>query len=114
VLSGLVEALAAATGLKPAGTAESVARRFAAWLADISQPWLLVLDDLDDLADPADLEGPWPRQMPAGRILITARQAAAVAEIPRVRVVPPGPSACCKELAVIQPRNPAAPSPGLR
>ena len=55
-----------------AGTANlaAAAGRFVAWLSDTSRPWLVVLDDL---ADPADLEGLWPHG-PAGRVLVTARR----------------------------------------
>ena len=52
---------------------------------ETSRPWLVVLDDL---ADPANLEGLWPAG-PAGRVLVTSADATAV---PRgVRVVPVGP-----------------------
>ena len=50
VLSGFVQA-AAAMGSSDAGDAESVAARFADWLAKTSRPWLVVLDDLRDPAD---------------------------------------------------------------
>lgn len=75
VLSGLAEGFAAATGIEPAGTAESVAARCIAWLAETSRPWLVVLDDLSDTED---LEGLWP-DGPAGRFLITTRLAGMVA-----------------------------------
>jgi hypothetical protein len=107
VLSGLTEAFTAATGLKPAGTAESVARRFAAWLAETSQPWLMILDDL---SDPADLEGLWPQRMPAGRILITARHAAVASEIPRVRAVPVGPVSVREAVTFLTGRLSQAPA----
>ena len=51
VLSGYVQASVAATGIEPAGTAESVAARFVGWLGVTSQRWLVVLDDLPDAAD---------------------------------------------------------------
>src|SRR5215472_10865504 len=56
VLAGYLEA-AAAVGLDPGGAAEEVAGRFARWLAQSARPWLVVLDDL---RDPADLDGLWP------------------------------------------------------
>ena len=62
VLSGYVAAAVAASSTDPAGDAETVATRLVNWLAKTSRPWLLVLDDL---SDPADLEGLWPRR--AGR-----------------------------------------------
>jgi tetratricopeptide (TPR) repeat protein len=72
-LSSLVAAAAATTGTCPAGDGESVAARFVGWLAETSRPWLLVLDDL---SDPADLEGLWPGG-PAGRVLITTADTSA-------------------------------------
>ena len=57
VLSAYVQAWVAATGIEPAGTAESVAARFLGWLGETSQPWLVVLDDLSETAD---LDGLWP------------------------------------------------------
>ena len=67
VLSGYAGA-AAQLGLDHGGGAESVAARFAAWLAGTARPWLVVLDDLRDAAD---LDGLWPAG-PAGRLLVTA------------------------------------------
>jgi hypothetical protein len=67
VLSGYVRAAVAAMGIEPAGDAESVAVRFVSWLGKTTRPWLVVLDDLSDLAD---LEGLWP-EGPTGRVLIT-------------------------------------------
>ena len=63
ILSGLLEGFAAATGIEPAGTAESVAARCVAWLAETPHPWLVVLDDLSDAKD---LEGLWPDGRRAG------------------------------------------------
>lgn len=74
VLSGFVAAAGSATSIGPAGDAESVAARFVSWLAQTSRPWLLVLDDL---SDPADLEGLWPAG-PAGRVLITTADTSAL------------------------------------
>jgi tetratricopeptide (TPR) repeat protein len=68
VLSGYVEAAAAAIGSNP-GDGESVAARFVSWLAGTSRPWLVVLDDLSDAAD---LAGLWPVGA-SGRLLITTR-----------------------------------------
>ncbi|HEY2261265.1 MAG TPA: tetratricopeptide repeat protein [Streptosporangiaceae bacterium] len=67
VLSGYAGA-AAQLGLDHGDSAESVAARFAAWLAGTARPWLVVLDDLRDAAD---LDGLWPAG-PAGRLLVTA------------------------------------------
>ena len=75
VLSGYAKtATAAATGREQAISCESVAAQFLGWLAETSRPWLLVLDDL---ADPAYLDGLWPSG-PAGRVLVTSPDATAV------------------------------------
>jgi len=84
VLSGYAAATAAVTGRYQVSSCESVAAQFLSWLGETSRPWLVVLDDL---ADPADLEGLWPVG-PAGRMLVTSADAASV---PRgMRVVPVG------------------------
>jgi tetratricopeptide (TPR) repeat protein len=70
VLSGYVQASSAAFGIEPAGTAESIAARLLSWLSATDQPWLVVLDDLQD---PSDLEGLWP-EGPMGRVLMTGTQ----------------------------------------
>jgi tetratricopeptide (TPR) repeat protein len=67
VLSGYAEAAVGAMGAGPGGDGEPAAARFAGWLGQTSRPWLVVLDDLRDVAD---LEGLWPSG-PAGRVLIT-------------------------------------------
>ena len=86
VLSGYVQAWVAVTGIEPTGTAESVAARFVSWLAETSQPWLVVLDDLPN-AD--ELDGLWP-EGPAGRLLITSTQSTVAATRHRTRVFPVG------------------------
>jgi tetratricopeptide (TPR) repeat protein len=86
VLSGYVQAWAAATGIEPTGTAESVAARFVSWLAETRQPWLVVLDDLPNVDE---LDGLWP-EGPAGRLLITSAQSSVAASRRRTRVFPVG------------------------
>ena len=88
VLSGFVEASAAATGIQPAGTAESVAIRFVGWLGETRRPWLVVLDDLPE---GIDLEGLWPTG-PAGRLLVTGARSgiAEPARGPRTQIIPVG------------------------
>jgi tetratricopeptide (TPR) repeat protein len=68
VLAGFAESAAATMGTEP-GDAEPLAARLVGWLGETSQPWMVVLDDL---ADVADLDGLWP-DGPAGRVLITSR-----------------------------------------
>ncbi len=73
VLSGYAEA-AAAIGADDGSKAESVASNLIGWLSQTTRPWLVVLDDLRDAADVEDL---WP-EGPAGRVLITTANSAAV------------------------------------
>jgi tetratricopeptide (TPR) repeat protein len=75
VLSGYLEAAADAMGADPGDDGESVAARFACWLGQTSRPWLVVLDDLRDVAD---LAGLWPAG-PAGRVVVTTGKEAAFA-----------------------------------
>jgi tetratricopeptide (TPR) repeat protein len=84
VLSAYAQAYMAGTGIGPAGTAESVAARFVSWLGTTRQPWLVVLDDLQD---PADLDGLWPEGQ-GGRLLVTSRQSTLASGRPGMRVVP--------------------------
>jgi tetratricopeptide (TPR) repeat protein len=86
VLSGLVQASVAATGLEPTGTADSVAVRFVSWLGETRQPWLVVLDDLPETAD---LTGLWPDGR-AGRLLITSSRSAPAVGRLGTRVIPVG------------------------
>jgi len=85
VLSGYAAATAAATGRVQEISCESVAAQFVSWLGETSRPWLVVLDDL---ADPADLDGLWPTG-PSGRLLVTCADAAAVSG--GMRILPVGP-----------------------
>jgi tetratricopeptide (TPR) repeat protein len=86
VLAGYVEAWVAATGIEPTGTAESVAAQFVSWLAETSQPWLVVLDDLPNMDE---LDGLWP-EGPAGRLIITSTQSTVAVGQRRTRVFPVG------------------------
>ncbi|HBW18024.1 MAG: tetratricopeptide repeat protein [Streptosporangiaceae bacterium] len=85
VLSGYAAATAAATGRDQASSCESVAAQFLSWLGETSRSWLVVFDDLTDLAN---LDGLWPVG-PAGRVLVTSADAAAVPS--GVRLLPVGP-----------------------
>jgi len=62
---------------------EQTAARFLDWLAETGRPWLVVLDDL---ADPAVLEGMWP-QGPSGRVLVTTRRPDTAVRAYRPRLV---------------------------
>jgi tetratricopeptide (TPR) repeat protein len=73
VLGGYAAA-AAATGAAAAGDAGAVAAWFTGWLGQTHRPWLVVLDDLGCAAD---LDGLMPAG-PAGRVLVTTRDPAAV------------------------------------
>ena len=86
VLSALVQASVAATGIEPAGTAESVVTRFVSWLGETSQPWLVVLDDLQEATY---LDGAWPAG-PGGRLLVTSRQPAIATGWRGTQVIPVG------------------------
>ena len=86
VLSAYVEASAAAFGVAPTGTAESVAARFVSWLGATDRPWLVVLDDLQD---PTDLDGLWPEGA-SGRVLITGAQSSLVSGRRGIQVIPMG------------------------
>jgi tetratricopeptide (TPR) repeat protein len=85
VLSGYAAATAAATGRDQASSCESVAAQFLSWLGETSRSWLVVFDDLTGTAN---LDGLWPAG-PAGRVLVTSADAAAVPS--GMRVVPVGP-----------------------
>jgi len=84
VLSGYAVATAAVTARDQAISCESVADQFLNWLNETSRAWLVVLDDL---ADPADLDGLWPAGR-NGRVLMTCADAALVPD--GVRVLPVG------------------------
>ena len=85
VLTGYAAATAAVTGRDRASSGESAAAQFLSWLGETSRSWLVVLDDL---SGPADLDGLW-QAGPAGRVLVTSAEAAAVPS--GMRIVPLGP-----------------------
>jgi tetratricopeptide (TPR) repeat protein len=86
VLGGYTAA-AVATGAATAGDAGAVAARFTGWLGQTRRPWLVVLDDLGCAAD---LDGLMPAG-PAGRVLVTTRDPAAVPGDRGARTLPVGP-----------------------
>jgi tetratricopeptide (TPR) repeat protein len=103
VLSGYAAATAAATGRDQASSCESVAAQFLSWLGETSRSWLVVLDDL---TDPANLDGLWPAG-PAGRVLVTSADAAAVPG--GMRVVPVGPFSLREAISYLSGRLVADP-----
>ena len=102
VLSGYAAATAAATGRDQASSCESVAAQFLSWLGETSRSWLVVLDDL---TDPANLDGLWPA--PAGRVLVTSTDTAAIPS--GVRVVPVGPFSLHEAISYLSGRLSADP-----
>jgi tetratricopeptide (TPR) repeat protein len=103
VLSGYAAATASATGRDQASSCESVAAQFLSWLGETSRSWLVVLDDL---AGPANLDGLWPAG-PAGRVLVTSADAAAVPS--GMRVVPVGPFSLREAISYLSGRLSADP-----
>ena len=85
VLTGYVQASAAAFGIEPAGTAESVAARLLSWLSATDQPWLVVLDDLQETSD---LDGLWPEG--PGRVLVTSMHSSVASGRRGTQVIPVG------------------------
>jgi tetratricopeptide (TPR) repeat protein len=67
VITSFAHAANTVDAANPAESAEVAAARFVAWLGHTRRPWALVIDDLRDASDLADL---WPAGQ-SGRILIT-------------------------------------------
>jgi tetratricopeptide (TPR) repeat protein len=86
VLTSYAQALHDIGEPDPGAGPEAAAAGFLAWLAETDRPWLVVFDDL---ADPAVLEGLWPRGT-GGRVLVTARQPDIAIRAQRLRVTPVG------------------------
>jgi len=103
VLSGYAGATAAVTGRDQASSSESVAAQFLSWLGETSRSWLVVLDDL---SDPANLDDLWPTG-PAGRVLVTSAEAAAVPS--GMRIVPLGPFSLREAISYLSGRLAADP-----
>ena len=70
IMTGYALTLAELGAADPGDDLLTGAQRFLAWLSSTERRWLVVLDDL---ADPADLEGLWPGG-PDGRVVVTARR----------------------------------------
>jgi tetratricopeptide (TPR) repeat protein len=73
VLAGFMEA-AEATGTGHGHDGDAAAAEFVGWLKQTGRPWLVVLDDLSDLAV---IRGLWPAG-PAGRVLVTTANEPAI------------------------------------
>jgi tetratricopeptide (TPR) repeat protein len=86
VLLGYARALADVGAPDPDAGPEVAAEHFLAWLAGTSRPWLAILDDL---ADPAVLEGLWPHG-PAGRVVVTTNRPDTALRAPSPRVMEVG------------------------
>jgi tetratricopeptide (TPR) repeat protein len=109
LLSGYVQAAAAGPAAMQASDAETTAARFVSWLAETSEPWLVVLDGL---SDPADLDGLWPGG-PAGRALVTAATADAASSVPNPLVFPVGVYSSHEALSYLMARLSADPDQRL-
>ena len=107
VLSGYAAATAAVTGRDQVTSCESVAAQFLSWLGETSRSWLVVLDDLVGLAD---LDGLWPHG-PAGRVLVTCANAAAVPG--GMRILPVGPFSLREAVSYLNGRLSADPDKRL-
>ena len=70
ILNAYALALADLGAADPDDDLTAAAGRFLAWLSGTERRWLVVLDDL---ADPADLDGLWPDGTD-GRVLVTTRR----------------------------------------
>jgi tetratricopeptide (TPR) repeat protein len=67
IITGFAQAAASVGASEPGDSADTAAGRFVTWLANTTQPWALIIDDLQQ---PADLTGLWPAG-PGGQVLIT-------------------------------------------
>jgi tetratricopeptide (TPR) repeat protein len=88
VVTGYAQAMQDVSGGLAGGEGpEAAAAHFLDWLAETGRPWLVILDDL---ADPAALEGLWPHG-PQGRVLVTSRRPDTAVRAYRPRAVEVGP-----------------------
>ena len=87
VLTGYAQALGDVGLPDPCEGPEVAASHFLAWLAETSRPWLAVLDDL---TDPAVLDGLWPWGA-SGRVLVTTNRPDAALRAHSPRAVELGP-----------------------
>ena len=83
VIAGYAQAVRELGVAEPGTEPGGAATQFLGWLASTTRPWLVVLDDL---AEPADLAGLWPRG-PAGRVVVTTRRQSTALQAPGRRIV---------------------------
>ena len=107
ILTGYALTLADLGAADPGDDLLTAARRFLAWLSRTERRWLVVLDDL---ADPADLEGLWPTGTD-GRVVVTARRDGTLAA-PNRRIAPVPAFSTREALAYLSAR--LATDPGQR
>jgi hypothetical protein len=69
IVVGFARAAATVGAAGPTEASEAAAANFITWLASTRRPWIVIVDDL---SQPADLEGLWPAG-PAGQVVITTR-----------------------------------------
>jgi len=97
VLTGYAQALGDVGLPDPYEGPEVAASHFLAWLAETPRPWLAVLDDL---TDPAVLDGLWPWG-PNGRVLVTTNRPDAALRAHSPRAVELGPFSDRESLAYL-------------
>src|SRR5215831_9968487 len=87
VLTGYAQALGDVAAPDPHAGPAAAASQFLTWLAETDRPWLAVLDDL---TDPAVLEGLWPWGA-SGRVMVTTNRPDTALQARSPRVVEVGP-----------------------
>ncbi len=107
ILTGYALTLAELGAADPGDDLPTAAQRFLAWLSRTERRWLVVLDDL---TDPADLEGLWPAGTD-GRVVVTARRDGTLAA-PNRRIAPVPSFSTREALAYLSAR--LATDPGQR
>ena len=107
ILTGYALALAELGAADPGDDLLTGAQHFLAWLSSTERRWLVVLDDL---ADPADLDGLWPAGTD-GRVVVTARRGDTLAA-PNRRIAPVPAFSTREALAYLTAR--LATDPGQR
>ncbi|WP_431873444.1 tetratricopeptide repeat protein [Amycolatopsis sacchari] len=102
ITSAYTEVAVELLGQDPA-TPERAWRRLLEWLAETTDPWLVVLDDLQD---PSHLTGLWPPHTPCGQVVVTTRRRDAALHSYQRHVVEVGLFAPEQALAYLTERLP--------